>query len=281
MNANTLFPARIGLGTWKMGEQAATHHEEVAAVTHALNCGYRLIDTAEMYGNGGAETVIGAALQSFGKQRREELCVVSKVLPHNASRTGTIKACEASVRRLGCDYLDVYLLHWSGNYPFVETLQAFADLRRRGLIRHFGVSNLDVPELEEWRAVEQQLGITEPTRVNQLYYSLQARGIEFDLLPWQRQHGMVTMAYSPLALGDLVRHSASIEIARARGATAAQIALAWVIRHPDVVAIPKSTHAQRLEENFRAQQITLSDAELARLDAAFPPPKRKRSLAMI
>jgi len=264
-----------------MGEQAATRTEEINAVTHALKCGYRLIDTAEMYGSGGAESVVGAALQIFGKARRDELCIVSKVLPQNASRHGAVKACEASLRRLNSEYLDVYLLHWSGNYPFVETLQAFAELHERGLIKRCGVSNLDVAELEEWLAVEHQLGIAEPTHVNQVHYSMQARGIEFDLLPWQREHGIVTMAYSPLGLGELTRHSVLIDIAQARAATAAQIALAWVMRHPDVVAIPKSTHPQRLEENLRALEIKLTEDELARIDATFPPPRRKRTLAMV
>lgn len=281
MNANSVFPSRIGLGTWKMGEHAATQAQEISAVSYALKCGYRLIDTAEMYGAGGAETVVGAALKQFGSARRDQLCIVSKVLPQHASRRGAVKACEASLRRLGCEYLDLYLLHWSSHYPFVETLQAFNELRERGLINRFGVSNLDVAELEEWLAVEQQLGIIEPTRVNQVYYCLQARGIEFDLLPWQRAHEVVTMAYSPLGLGELVHHPLLIEIAHARAATAAQIALAWVIRHSNVVAIPKSIHPQRLEENLRALDIALTEAELASLDAAFPPPRRKHSLAMI
>lgn len=281
MNAEQIFPARIGLGTWKMGERSNARAAEVDAVTHALNIGYRLIDTAEMYANGGAEKVVGAALQAFGRQRRAELCIVSKVLPNNASRRGTVTACEASLRRLDCEYLDLYLLHWSGNHSFVDTLQAFVELRERGLIRRFGVSNLDVNELAAWRAAEQALGLQEQAGVNQVYYSLAARGIEFDLLPWQREHDLVTMAYSPLALGDLATHPVLQQIAAARGATAAQIALAWVIRHRDVVAIPKSSRPERLEENFRARELTLTGEELTRIDAAFPVPKRKRVLAMV
>jgi len=281
MNINAIFPARIGLGTWKLGEQATSRTAEINVVTHALHCGYRVLDTAEMYGSGGAESVIGAALRNFGKTHREELFIVSKVLPQNASRRGVIKACEASLHRLDCEYLDLYLLHWPGQYPFIETLQAFAELHERGLIMRFGVSNFDVAKLEEWLAVEHQLGIAEPTQVNQIYYCLQARGVEFDLLPWQRRHGIFSMAYSPLGLGELAHHPVLKEIAEARGATAAQIALAWVIRHPDMVAIPKSVHPHRVEENLYALHITLSAAECARIDAAFAPPQEQRSLEMI
>jgi len=273
------FPARIGLGTWKMGESRARRDQEVAAVSHALAAGYRLIDTAEMYAEGGAERVIGTALQGFGRARRAELFIVSKVLPGNASRRGTIHACEESIARLGCEYLDLYLLHWRGSHPFRETLQAFIELQQRGLIRHFGVSNLDLSDLEQWEKAQQALGIAEGVRCNQLYYCLETRGIEFSLLPWQRSHGIATMAYSPLGQGSLTSNPLLAEIGRERGLSAAQIALAWSIRDSDVVAIPKSVHPHRLDENHAAAQVHLSAAELARLDEVFPPPRSKQPLA--
>lgn len=278
---NTVFPGKIGLGTWKMGDVAAQRQQETDAVLHALQLGYRLVDTAEMYGAGGAERVVGAALKKFGSARRSELCIVSKVLPQNASRHGTVKACEASLSRLGCDYLDVYLLHWRGNHPLEATLEAFLELQQRKLIRSFGVSNFDVDDLQEWQEIERRLQVPQPACTNQVYYCMQARGIEFDLLSWQRQHAIVTMAYSPLGLGELARHPLLAEIAAVRGYSAAQIALAWTVRHPDVVAIPKSVNPARQEQNLRAAEIVLTQAELVRLDQMFPPPKRKTGLEMI
>jgi diketogulonate reductase-like aldo/keto reductase len=273
------FPGRIGLGTWKMGASRAQREQEVAAVSHALANGYRLVDTAEMYADGGAERIIGAALQNFGRSRRAELFIVSKVLPGNASRRGTIRACEASIARMGCEYLDLYLLHWRGSHPFRETLQAFVDLQQRGLIRHFGVSNLDVSDLEQWLAAEKALGVDPGLRCNQLYYCLETRSIEFSLLPWQRARGIVTMAYSPLGQGSLSSHPLLAEIGRERGLSAAQIALAWSIRDSDVVAIPKSVQPRRIDENHAAAQVHLSAAELARLDEVFPVPRSKQPLA--
>jgi diketogulonate reductase-like aldo/keto reductase len=273
------FPGRIGLGTWKMGASRAARDQEVAAVSHALATGYRLIDTAEMYGDGGAERIIGSALKDFGRERRAGLFIVSKVLPGNASRRGTIRACEESIARLGCDYLDLYLLHWRGSHPFRETLQAFLDLREHGLVRQFGVSNLDVSDLEQWMQAEKELGITDGLRCNQVYYCLETRAIEFSLLPWQRARGISTMAYSPLGQGSLASHPLLVEIGRERDLSAAQIALAWSIRNSDVVAIPKSVHPRRIDENRAAAQVQLSAVELARLDGAFPPPRSKQPLA--
>ncbi|MGC3982285.1 MAG: aldo/keto reductase [Steroidobacteraceae bacterium] len=277
------FPARIGLGTWKMGESRAARAQEVTVVSEALQLGYRLINTAEMYGDGGAEEVVGAALKE-AQAPREQLCIVSKVLPNNASRRGTIKACEASLKRLQCGYLDIYLLHWRGSFEFTETLDAFAELQQRGLIRRFGVSNLDVRSLQRWKTAEQQLGLRDTLCTNQVHYCISERGIEFDLLPWQREQGISTMAYSPLGLGDLAQHPLlkKIGAAHAGGAiTAAQVALAWVLRYPEVVAIPKTAKTQRLLENLQAAQLQLSEAELAQIDAVFPPPTRKQPLAMI
>ena len=273
------FPGRIGLGTWKMGASRSERDHEVAAISHALATGYRLIDTAEMYADGGAERLIGTALQNFGRARRAELFIVSKVLPGNASRRGTIRACDESIARMGCEYLDLYLLHWRGSHPFRETLQAFVDLRERGLIRHFGVSNLDVSDLEQWTQAEKALGIAEGLRCNQLYYCLDTRTIEYSLLPWQRARGIATMAYSPLGQGSLSSHPLLVEMGRERGLSAAQIALAWSIRDHDVVAIPKSVQPRRIDENFAAAQVTLSAAELARLDEVFTPPRSKQALA--
>jgi len=272
------FPGRIGLGTWRMGESRAASATEVAAVSHALAVGYRLIDTAEMYGEGGAERIVGSALKSFGVARRAELCIVSKVLPQHASRRQTIRACEASIARLGCDYLDLYLLHWSGSQPFRDTLQGFEELQRRGLIRHFGVSNLDLEELTQWLAAGRAVAPDARTACNQLYYCLEARGIEFELLPWQRERGIQTMAYSPLGQGSLASHPLLMRMGAARGVSAAQIALAWTLREPDVVAIPKSVQPQRIEDNFRAAGLRLEAAELALLDRTFPAPRSKRPL---
>lgn len=275
------FPGRVGLGTWEMGVSAAARTREIAAVKHALDVGYRVLDTAEMYANGGAERVIGSALKAFGSARRAELCIVSKVLPTNASRSGTVRACEASIGRMGCDYLDLYLLHWPGTHPFSDTLRGFGDLMQRGLIRHFGVSNLDVGELRQWLQAEQSLGLGGGTWCNQLYYCAEARGIEFELLPFQRAHAIPTMAYSPLGRGSLARHPLLTQLGRERDASAAQIALAWCLREPDVIAIPKSVEPERIEQNLRAQQLRLSAAELQQIDQAFPPPRAGRPLEMI
>ncbi len=275
------FPARLGLGTWMMGESRAARSREVAAVAHALQVGYRLFDTAELYGDGGAERVLGEALLDFGRERRPELFIVSKVKPAHASRSGVLAACEASIERLGCAYLDLYLLHWRGPQGFNQTLQGFGDLLQRGLIRHFGVSNFDVEDLVRWREAERSLGLGAGAACNQLYYCLQARGIEYQLLGWQRAHGMQTMAYSPLGRGELAHHPGLARLAKARGVSAAQMALAWSIRDADVVTIPKSADPQRIEENWGARELVLGMHELAQLDQLFPPPRSKRPLAMV
>lgn len=272
----------IGLGTWRVGSSNRQRADESAAVLHALQIGYRLLDTAEMYADGGAERVIGAALAQYGVHRRGELTIVSKVLPSNASATGTVRACEASLKRMGCEYLDLYLLHWAGRYPYTETLRGFEQLLQRGLIRHFGVSNLDLHELQQWIADERRVGLTASgVQCNQLYYAASARGIEFDLLPWQREHRIQTMAYSPLGEGRLAEHPVLTAIGERHGVSAAQVALAWCIRHPGVVAIPKSVRRDRLEENLRAAQLQLTSEDLAQIDHAFPPPRAKRPLEMI
>jgi diketogulonate reductase-like aldo/keto reductase len=282
MSRSLKFPGQIGLGTWRMGSSAATRDHEVAAVKHALEVGYRLIDTAEMYADGGAERIIGSALKSFGAARRSELTIVSKVLPVNASRVGTVRACEASIRRMGCDYLDVFLLHWPGSHAFIDTLRGFEQLLERQLIRHFGVSNLDVSELQHWQQAEKSVGLKSSTmQCNQVYYSVQERGIEFSLLPWQRERAIQTMAYSPLGQGALSEDPLLEKLGQQHGVSAAQMALAWCVREPDVVAIPKSIDPRRIEDNFNAAQIRLTAAELEQIDRTFPAPRSKQSLQML
>jgi len=265
----------LGLGTWRMGESARARRAEVEAVHFALEIGYRLIDTAEMYGEGGAEEVVGEAL-ARGPVRRDEVFLVSKVYPHNASRKGTIAACERSLKRLRTDRIDLYLLHWRGEVALEQTVAAFEHLREGGKIRHWGVSNFDVDDLGELWDVDEG----KHCAANQVYYSAGQRGIEFDLLPWQRQHRLPVMAYCPIDQGALARSSRLQVVARARGVTAAQVALAWVMRQPGVIAIPKAVQAAHLRDNLAAASIELSAAELTQIDAAFPPPARKRRLAM-
>jgi len=265
----------LGLGTWRMGESARARRAEVEAVRVALEIGYRLVDTAEMYGEGGAEEVVGEALAA-GPVPRDAVFLVSKVYPHNASRKGTVAACERSLARLRTGRIDLYLLHWRGSLPLAETVAAFEHLRETGRIRHWGVSNFDVDDLRELREVDDG----ERCAMNQVYYSAGQRGIEFDLLPWQRQQRLPLMAYCPIDQGALAGNRALQGIARTKGVTAAQVALAWVLRQPDAIAIPKAVQAAHLRENLAAASIELSAAELARIDAAFPPPTRKRRLAM-
>jgi diketogulonate reductase-like aldo/keto reductase len=265
----------IGLGTWRMGESARTRRAEVEAVRHALEIGYRLIDTAEMYGEGGAEEVVGEALAQ-SPVRRDEVFIVSKVYPHNAGRESAVAACVRSLERLRCDHIDLYLLHWRGNTPLAQTVAAFEQLQSQGRIRHWGVSNFDVDDLRElWTATQGA-----HCAANQVYYSASERGVEFDLLPWQRQHRVPTMAYCPIGQGALAHSQALKAIASARGCTPAQVALAWVLRQPDVIAIPKAVQPAHLRDNLAAASMVLSDAELAQIDAAYPPPRRKQALAM-
>jgi diketogulonate reductase-like aldo/keto reductase len=274
-STKTLLPA-LGIGTWRMGESARTRNAEVAAISAALELGYRLIDTAEMYGEGGAEEVVGAALQTAAPIRREELFVVSKVYPHNASRRGVVAACERSLKRLRLDYVDLYLLHWRGEHPLAETVAGFEALRERSRIRHWGVSNFDVADMQELWSVPAGPACL----VNQVYYSASTRGAEFDLLPWQRAHQVITMAYSPIDEGALARDPLFVELGRRHGVTAASVALAWVLRQPDVVAIPKAASVAHLRENAAALDLTLGADDLAAIDARFAPPRRRRPLAM-
>jgi diketogulonate reductase-like aldo/keto reductase len=264
-----------------MGEDPSQAKAECAAIAHALAVGYRLIDTAEMYADGIAESLVGMALGSFASNRREEVTLVSKVLPHHADKRGTIKACEASLRRMQCDYLDHYLLHWQGSHSFESTIEGFLTLQERGLIRHFGVSNFDPKALNSWRAAEEHVGSSSHCQSNQVYYALNERGIEFDLLPAMNALNIALMAYSPLGTGNLAQHAGLSLLAAEHGLTAAQLALAWILRHPHAVAIPKSTHIARVEENWQASQIQLSATTLTQLDTLFLAPTRASRLAII
>jgi len=269
-----VIPTRLGLGTYGFGESAESRDREVAAVTHALDVGYRLIDTAEIYGGGGAEAVVGEALKAFG--RRSELFIVSKVHAANTTSDATVRACEASIERMGCGYLDLYLLHGPG-CDFSQALAGFAEVLRRGLVRHIGISNFWEDTIRKWTAVSSALGIE--CRVNQMPYSADRPEIEYEVLPYQRKHGIQTMAYCPLGRAilandpraGLTRHPTLLRLADRRGLTAAQIALAWCLRHPDVVAIPKSITHQRLDENLAAASVTLSRDEIDQISRACGP----------
>lgn len=271
----------LGLGTWRMGEDPGRRAAEVKAVREAIALGYRLIDTAEMYGEGGAETVVGQAVGEAlraGDVRREELFVVSKVYPHNASRRGTREACERSLQRLGLEAVDLYLLHWRGNHPLRDTVAAMQSLVADGRIGHWGVSNFDTDDME---ALMHAMGDGPGCAANQVYLSLGERGPEFSLLPWQRERGMPLMAYSPIDQGALAADEGLGELAGRLGVTAAQLALAAVISRPGVAAIPKAVRGAHLKENLAAADLRLDAATLAELDRLHPPPRRKAPLAMI
>ena len=263
----------LGMGTWNMGDDRATRAEEIATLRLGLDLGLRLIDTAEMYGEGLSESLIGEAIAG----RRDEVFLVSKVYPHNASRRGIAAACERSLRRLGTDRLDLYLLHWRGDVPFEETLEGLQALRREGKIRQYGVSNLDLSDLEEWWDTPGG----DQTAVNQLLYNLSRRGIEWDLLPWLRERRVPVMAYSPIEQARLVRHPKLVRFAQESGMTPAQVALAWLLANDDIIAIPKTGHRDRLRENIGALSHTLTAEQLATLDSLFPPPKGPRALEML
>ncbi|MCE8016052.1 aldo/keto reductase [Halomonas sp. MCCC 1A17488] len=272
----------IGQGTWYMGEGLAPRRDEVRALQHGLELGLTLIDTAEMYADGGAEEVVGEALAG----RRDQAFLVSKVYPWNAGRDSAIAACERSLTRLGTDRLDLYLLHWPGDIPLEETLEAFERLREQGKIRRFGVSNFDADEIETLHA----LPGGSDCAVNQVLYHLGSRGTEYALRPLMRRLGMPLMAYCPLAQAgklrqDLFGHPVVREVADGLGVTPAQLLLAWTIRpvegERDVIAIPKAVQPQHVEQNAGALTVELDDATLARLDEAFPAPDRKEPLDIV
>ena len=263
----------LGLGTWRMGERARARGDELTAIRHALELGYRLIDTAEMYGEGGAEEVVGEAVAG----RRDEVFIVSKVYPHNASRKGTVAACERSLKRLRTDHIDLYLLHWRGSIPLAETVAAFEQLQRDGKIRHWGVSNFDVADMNELWSIRSGAHCA----ANQVYYSASRRGIEFELLPWLHERSVPTMAYCPIDEGTLAKNTALAQIGKERGATAAQIALAWALSRPDVIAIPKAVKRDHLRQNIAAADLALSPADLAEIDRHFPAPRQPTPLAIV
>lgn len=264
----------LGQGTWMMGERSSNRRAEAEALRAGLDLGLGVVDTAEIYADGGSEEVVAQAIAG----RRNEVFLVSKVAPSNASRAGTVKACEASLQRLGTDHLDLYLLHWRGRYSLAETVAGLEDLVKAGRIRRWGVSNFDVDDMEElW-----QVPGGRDCAANQILYNLDSRGPEFDLLPWLDRHGVVAMAYSPLGQGgELLSHPALVGIANRHRATPAQIALAFSLLRPNVLSIPKAATQEHVAENAAARDLRLDAEDVAALDRAFPPPTRKRALEMI
>ena len=263
----------LGIGTWRLGEAPSQAAQEAAAIRTALDQGLTLVDTAEMYADGGAEALVGEAI----KGRRDQCFLVTKVLPQNASFAGTKAACERSLRRLGTDVIDLYLLHWRGNHALAETVGAFRELVAERKIRRWGVSNFDLADLQELVALEHG----DECLVNQVYYSLSERGIEFDLKPWMDQRGIVTMAYCPLDEGRLPRHRGLQALADGYGASAAQLALAWLLSRGSTWAIPMTTSAERAVENSAALNLSLSSKTLAAIDRLFPAPERKTRLKIV
>lgn len=263
----------LAQGTWGMAEKPRNRAAEIAALRLGLDLGMTLIDTAEMYADGAAEQLVGEAIAG----RRDEVYLVSKVLPENATRSGTIAACERSLRRLGTDRLDLYLLHWRGFVPLAETVEAFSELQRSGKIRHWGVSNFDLPDMQELVAIAGGAAVA----TNQVLFNLTRRGIEFDLLPWARERRLPTMAYSPVEQGRLLSHRALKAVSARHKATPAQVALAWLLRQDDLIVVPKSVQPSHIRENAAALDLALTADDLAEIDRDFPPPRAKRPLEMI
>jgi diketogulonate reductase-like aldo/keto reductase len=262
----------LGLGTWRMGERKSERGAELKAIKLGLELGIRLIDTAEMYGEGVAEEIVGEAMGAL----RDEIYLVSKVYPHNASRKGAVAACERSLKRLKTDRLDLYLLHWRGSHPLAETVEAFEALKTAGTIRNWGVSNLDAGDLDELASVPNGSNCVS----DQVLYHLGSRGIEWQLLPKCQKSKIMVMAYSPLGQGPLLRKPALGRLASKHNCDPAAVALAWVLRHPGVVTIPKATQPDHVRANFKAVDVKLDAEDLAALDATFPPPKRGSPLGM-
>jgi len=263
----------FGLGTWHMGEDRRLVAAETAAVRLGIELGMNLIDTAEMYGNGHAEEIVAEASAGL----RDGLFIVSKVLPYNASKKGVVEACERSLKRLKTDRIDLYLLHWRGSVPLPETLAGFERLQREGKIRHHGVSNFNLDDMKEW------VGLSggEAVASNQILYNLSRRGPEFELIPWCRERRISIMAYSPLEQGRMLGNRGLQQVAARHGATAAQVALAWLLRQEGMIVIPKATQPEHARENRAALDLRLSDADLAELDRVFPQPKGRTPLGML
>jgi diketogulonate reductase-like aldo/keto reductase len=263
----------LGQGAWNIGDSRSTRAAEIATLRRGIDLGLTLIDTAEMYGSGRSEQLIAEAIAG----RRDGVFIVSKVLPSNASRRGTVAACERSLKNLQTDRIDLYLLHWRGGVPFAETLEALMALQRAGKIRHYGVSNLDLTEMNQWWKAPGG----DDCAANQLLYNLSRRGIEWDLLPWLRERRVPVMAYSPLEQARLFQNAQFVALAKASGITPAQLALAWLLGKEDVIVIPKCSTPVRVEENAAARDIQLTAAQLAALDKIFPPPKGACALEML
>jgi diketogulonate reductase-like aldo/keto reductase len=278
MNQTVLLPAgeaipALGQGTWQMAEDTSRRTQEINALRLGLELGMTLIDTAEMYGEGAAEELVAEAIA----RRRDEVFLVSKVYPHHASRSGVVQACERSLKRLQTGRLDLYLLHWRGSVPLKDTVTGMEELRRSGKIRHWGVSNFDTDDMDELLRVP----AGENCAANQVLYNVTRRGPEFDLIPWMTEHRMPLMAYSPIEQGRLPRGGVLQRIGQKYGASPFQIALAWLLQKPDVIAIPKASSPDHVRDNHRALEIRLSPEDLDAIDAEFPPPRRKRPLEMI
>ena len=263
----------FGLGTWHFGEDRGKRTEEIATLRLGLDLGVTLIDTAEMYGEGRSEELIAEAIEG----RRDQNFLVSKVSPHNASRKGAVAACERSLARLRTDYIDLYLLHWRGNVPLAETIEAFVALQKAGKIHHFGVSNLDLADMQELWSVPGGPAVA----TNQLLYNLARRGIEWDVLPWLRERRIPIMAYSPIEQARLTLNPKLVDFALRHGMTPAQAGLAWLLAQDDVIVIPKTGRRDRLKENFGALDHRLTQGQLAELDRLFPPPMGPRPLEML
>ena len=263
----------MGLGTWHMGERIGNPKTEVDALIRGLDLGATLIDTAEMYARGGAERVVGSAI----KGRRDDVFIVSKILPHNASFDGTIRACENSLQRMEIERIDLYLLHWPGNHPLEITVSAFEQLKTDGKIKHWGVSNFDTSDMQELYGIPEGKNC----QINQVLYNLSRRGIEWDLLPWCRSMGLPIMAYSPIEQGRLLENKKLIALASEIGVSAAQLSIAWSIRKNDIITIPKASNLEHVSQNIDAWTIKLESAILDELDKLFEPPVRKKGLDIL
>ena len=264
---------KLGQGTWEMGERSAHRAAEIAALREGVALGMTLIDTAEMYGDGATERLVGEALQGL----RDDVFLVSKVYPHNASRSGVVRACESSLKRLGTDRLDLYLLHWRGGVPLAETVEGFESLVRAGKIRHWGVSNFDTDDMEELFATPGG----DACATNQILYNVARRGAEFDLLPWSASRRMPVMAYSPVDHARLPRRSPLDDIAHAHGVSVYRVAMAWLLGRSGVCAIPKAGRVEHVRDNRAALDLVLGTEDYAALDAYFKPPRSKRPLEML
>ena len=265
--------AALAQGTWHFAERPARRADEIASIRLGLDLGMTVVDTAEMYANGASEVLVGEAIAG----RRDEVFLVDKVLPHHATRVGTVQACTASLARLDTDRIDLYLLHWRGNIPLAETVAGFTDLLAAGLIRYWGVSNLDLDDMIELTGVPGG----DQVQADQILYNLARRAPEYALIPWLAERGIPIMAYSPIEQGRLLTQPALYEVARRHGTTPTQIALAWVLRHDGVNAIPRASRPEHVRENATAREIRLSPEDLRLLDGVFPPPTRPRSLEVL